>query len=72
MTYIAKDQYGYFYGLKTNHPRKELLELFCRQHAERIYRDTDVPMKPLHVGYIIAGLWLSVYGVEGRKFAKPA
>jgi len=70
MTYIAKDQYGHFYGLYSNHPRKELMEKFCRQHSARIYRDTDDPHKPLHIGYIIAGLWLTVYGVEGRKFAK--
>jgi len=69
MTYIAIDQFGHFYELKTKHPRKELMEKFCRQHAERIYRDGS--LGTLHVGYIIAGLWLEVYGIEGGKFAKP-
>jgi hypothetical protein len=68
MTYVAVDQYGHFYGLKTKHPRKELLEKFCRQHADKMY--VDGSFGTLHVGYIIAELWLNVYGVEGRKFAR--
>ena len=58
---IARDQYGTDYPLKTNHPRKELLDYFGSQHADKIYRDT--PDGPAHVGYIVRGHWLEIYNV---------
>lgn len=61
--YMAQDQYGKFYHLDTNHPRKELLEMFGRKHADKMYVDTK-DGKSKHVGYIIGGLWLSVYEVH--------
>jgi hypothetical protein len=60
--YMAIDQYGNaHHGLV--HPRKDLLELLGRKHADKMYRDkTDGSIH--HVGYVIGGLWLEVYEVK--------
>ena len=71
MTYIAKDQYGEVYNLFTKYPRKELLEKFNRQHADKIYVDEYSMYKGsirIHVGYIIAGHWLTVYRCQLAGF----
>jgi len=57
--YIARDQYNETYYIKGKHPRKALLALFYRQHADKIYRDTLIGSQ--HVGWVIAGHWLTVY-----------
>ena len=63
--YMAIDQYGQTYhGLE--HPRKDLLERFGRQHATKMYRDTK-DGRQRHIGYVIAGLWLEVYRVSTWK-----
>ena len=64
--YIAIDQYGMMYQIGKNPPRKWLLNIFGRQHADKMYCDT-VNGEPRHIGYIIAGLWLSVYRVCSWK-----
>jgi len=66
--YMAIDQYNQHYdGLV--HPRKDLLNLLDRQHADKMYID-DKQGKSYHCGYIIDGLWLSVYEViPMRKLA---
>ena len=60
--FMAIDQYGNtHHGLE--HPRKDLLERLGRKHAEKMYVDTkDGTAK--HIGYVIAGLWLTVYEVK--------
>ena len=59
--YMAIDQYGQTYhGL--SHPRKDLLNRFDRKHAERIYIDRKG--ETYHVGYVITGLWLTLYEVK--------
>lgn len=67
--FMAKDQFGETYHMpNVRHPRKALLDLFDRKHAEKMYVDTKTGQTK-HVGYIIAGHWLSVYEVhefEGR------
>lgn len=40
-------------------PRKELLERLGRQHADKVYVGDGV-----HVGYIIARVWWTIYRVE--------
>ena len=60
MLMIAVDQYGRVHSIPGKHPRKELLERLGRKHADRIYRDKRTG-PPVHVGYIIAGLWLSLF-----------
>lgn len=62
---VAFDQYGQKYKLKTNHPRKELLDYFGHQHADKMYRDTDNGAR--HVGYIINGYWLEIFRLEPWK-----
>lgn len=58
---MAIDQYGQtFHGLK--HPRKELCELLGSTHAEKIYADKK-DGSTVHIGYIIAGHWLTLYKV---------
>ena len=65
--YIAIDQYGTVWrGL--NHPRKDLCEKIGNSHAEKMYVDTETGGK--HVGYVIDGLWLTVYKLE--RMEKPA
>ena len=54
--------------IKDNPPRKWLLDYFGRKHAEKIYIDTKEG-KPRHVGYIIAGNWITVYAVHDWKKA---
>ena len=66
--YMARDQYGNtVHGL--TYPRKELLERFGRKHADKIYQDkTDDTT--VHVGYIVAGHWYTVYEVTPME--RPA
>lgn len=59
--YMAIDQYGQtIHGL--THPRKDLLEKLGATHAEKIYLDKK-DGTTVHTGYIINGLWLSLYEV---------
>lgn len=61
--YMAIDQYGQTYHLGlTRNPRKALMDKFGCKHAEKIY--TDTPEGTRHTGWIIEGLWLTVYRVE--------
>ena len=61
--YMARDQYGQTYHLGQCAPRKALLEHFGRKHARRMFVDrTDG--KAHHIGWIIAGHWLTVYCVH--------
>lgn len=59
---MAVDQYGHYYGALGTHPRKELLRILNRKHAAKMFIDNDKG-ESRHVGYIIAGLWLSVFNV---------
>jgi hypothetical protein len=68
MGYMARNQYGDVRFLD-KHPRKELLEYYGRQHAERIYID-DKQGDVWHIGYVVAGQWFTVYGLEGVTFRK--
>ena len=66
--YMARDQYGNtVHGL--THPRKELLDRFGRQHADKIYRD-KADGSTVHVGYIVAGHWYSLYEVTPFEKAR--
>jgi len=60
LTYIAVDQWRNIHQLYTQHPRKELLHNFGRQHALKMYCDPHAE----HIGWIIAGHWLRVYRVS--------
>ena len=66
--YLGVDQYGNRYKID-RHPRKELLEQLGRQHAHRMFIDTKAGQAK-HIGYVIAGLWITVY--EVREWSKPA
>lgn len=60
--YMAIDQYGTTYhGLK--HPRKDLMERIGCSHAKKMYLD-KADGSIAHVGYVIGGLWLTLYKVE--------
>jgi len=62
--YMAIDQYGQTYRIGDNPPRKWLLEHLGGKHADKMYVDRkDNPRESKHVGYVIAGLWLSVYRI---------
>lgn len=69
METIAIDQHGQIHYIGQNPPRKWLLNYFGRKHAEKMYCDTKSG-KIKHVGYIIAGLWLSIYYISEWKKAK--
>ena len=59
--YMAIDQYGQTYhGLEV--PRRDLLRELGRKHAAKMYVDTKSG-KTFHIGWVIAGLWLTVYEV---------
>jgi len=59
---MARDQFGNTYHDLGRWPRKALLKLFSRKHADKMYVDTVKGTK--HIGYIIASHWLTVYTVE--------
>ena len=60
MRHIAIDQYGNVYDLGEGSPRKHLLELLNRKHAEKMYVDTATTGSK-HIGYVIAGKWLRIW-----------
>lgn len=65
--YMAIDQYGQvFHGL--THPRKDLMERLDKSHADKMFVDRNGGT--YHVGYIIGGLWLTIY--EVYPVEKPA
>ena len=61
---MAIDQYGQTHHLgATKWPRKTLLEKFDRKHADKMYKDGADGL-PIHIGYIIDGLWLTLFNVQ--------
>lgn len=65
--FLAIDQYNQKHLLKTKFPRKELLEIFGATSARKIYQDDKIGQS-YHTGYLIQGLWLTLYKVsEFRK-----
>jgi hypothetical protein len=60
---MAIDQYGQTYHGIGPHPRKRLLEILGAKHADKMYVDGK-DGKAIHIGYIIRGLWLTIYKVE--------
>jgi len=65
--FLAVDQYNQKHLLKTKFPRKELLEIFGATSARKIYQD-DKSGQSYHIGYLIQGIWLTLYKVsEFRK-----
>ena len=60
--FMAVDQYG-----NTHHglsfPRRDLLALVGRRHADKMYVDRR-DGTAAHIGYVIGGLWLTVYEVR--------
>lgn len=57
MKYIAIDQHNQiFYNL--THPRKDLMKQLNRKHVEKMYINNGV-----HIGYVIAGHWLTIYEI---------
>ena len=63
MALMAIDQYGTTYHNLGTYPRKALLERLGSRSAERMYRDTNEG-ESHHIGYIINGLWLTLFHVE--------
>lgn len=62
--YMAIDQYGQTHHLGfTKHPRKALLEKFGRKRAAKMFVDKN-DKSYVHIGYVIAGLWLTLYKVQ--------
>ena len=59
--YLGIDQYGGRYKID-KYPRKELLAQLGRAHAELMYQDSKNGTR--RAGYVIAGLWISVYEVH--------
>lgn len=59
---MAMDQHGNMYCGLGEHPRKALLKRFGTKRAEKMYCDTKSG-ETKHVGYIISGLWLTIYEV---------
>ena len=65
--YIALSNHGRKLFLEDN-PRKDLLDKCFRSHADRIYEDRGG--KTYHIGYIVAGEWWTIFGLEGVTFAR--
>jgi len=62
--YMAIDQHGQTFHDLGQYPRKELLNRLDRKHADKMYVDGKKDGKSYTTGYVIAGLWLSLYRVE--------
>lgn len=56
--YLGIDQYGAKYVLNTKHPRKALLDQFHTKHIDKMFRGEGD-----HCGYIVKGLWITLYKV---------
>ncbi len=57
--YMAIDQHGQTFHNLGAYPRKALLERLSAKHCSKMYVGDGI-----HTGYVIAGLWLSVYEVR--------
>ena len=60
--YMAIDQYGQTFHNLGPYPRKELLKRLARRSAAKMYVD-KVKGPPKHIGWIIGGLWLTIFEV---------
>ena len=60
---MAIDQHGHTHHGLGPYPRKALLKKLGRKHASKMYRDKK-DGSVVHVGYVIAGLWLELYEVK--------
>ncbi len=58
------DQYGTHYDDLGKYPRKELQKRIGVQHIEKMYVDRITTGEQVHTGYIISGLWITLYKVE--------
>jgi hypothetical protein len=71
INHIGVDQYGHHYGNLGKYPRKELMERLCIKHVSKMYCDLKNG-KVEHTGYVIGGLWITVYRVipfkDGKEF----
>lgn len=68
MNHMAIDQYGQTHHGLGKHPRKALLERLARKSARKMYVD-KANGPPVHIGWIIGGLWLTVYKVTRMERA---
>ena len=60
--FMAIDQYGNtHHGLE--YPRRDLLRILGRKHVSKMYIDKN-DGRTMHIGYVIGGLWLTVYEVK--------
>jgi hypothetical protein len=64
--FLAIDQFGEKYLLKSKYPRKELENFFYTKNIKKIYVD-DKKGNQFHAGYFLKGLWLSLYKLEEFK-----
>jgi hypothetical protein len=68
--YLGVDQYGNRFKID-RHPRKELLQQLGRKHADKMFIDTKDGQSK-HVGYVVSGLWITVYEVHEWTGGKEA
>ncbi len=61
--HMAIDQYGTTYHGLGQWPRKALLARLGRTGASKMYVD-KLDGRSVHIGWIIAGLWLTVYCIK--------
>ena len=63
--YMAVGNRGTTYHLTdgNKHPRKQLLEKCYRQHAQKIFNDSESG-ESKHVGYIVGGEWFNIFEVH--------
>jgi hypothetical protein len=57
------DQYGQHYDDLGKYPRKALIEKIGYRKAEKMYIDKK-DGTTVHIGYIIGGLWITLYRVS--------
>jgi hypothetical protein len=66
--HMAIDQYGQTHHNLGPHPRKALLAKLGRTRAAKMYVDKKAGGS-VHIGWIIGGLWLTVYQVTPMEKA---
>jgi hypothetical protein len=62
--YMARSNFGTTYHLTDpKAPRKQLLAKCGRQHARKVFVDTTTG-ETKHIGYIVGGVWFTLYEVH--------
>jgi hypothetical protein len=67
--YMGVDQYSDTYHDLGPYPRKELLARLDRKRCDKQYIDDTKTGETIHTGYVVAGLWITLFEVKPMRRA---